>query len=98
MNGFKNEMLKIHKRIKELNNINTMDLSDEDYSIKWYEKNDLYKWYLIRMEQWLGDINSKSSKELYDLNIKAQDIGKSSGYYWNKYSKLLFKAVDEVLI
>ena len=95
---FKKEMLKLHKRINEIENINKEELNDKDYNTLWYEENNIYKWYLIRMEQWLGDINCKASEELYNLNMKAQEIGMETGYYWNKYSKQLFKAVDEGLI
>lgn len=94
MNGFKREMLRIHDMIKALQENPLEELSDDDYDLKWYENNNLYKWYLIRMEQWLGDINCNAHSEIYDLNIEAQRIGKNTGYYWNKISKKLFEIVE----
>ena len=98
MNGFKSEMLKIHERIKVLHENPSEELSDKDYGLKWYETHDLYKWYLIRMEQWMNDISCPCKNELYDANIEAQRIGQRTGYYWNRISKKLFELVENGVI
>ena len=98
MNGFRREMLKIHERIKALQENPNEDLNDKDYGLKWYETHNLYKWYLIRMEQWMGDISCHCHDSLYDMNIQAQRIGQRTGYYWNRISKELFQLVEDELI
>lgn len=71
--------------------------NDDLYKERWDKVNFHFKWFLIRMEQWLGGIDCTlhDKEEIYDLNIQAQRRGSSSGFYWNRDSKKLFKMVIE---
>ena len=68
---------------------------DEAYRENWFAVNDAFKWWLIRLEQWLGGFSTPYSEEIYQLCIDAQRLGQKNGYYWNKISKALILVVDE---
>lgn len=95
---FKKSMLKEVEQIKSayasLHEIECI-YNDDLYKERWDTVNFHFKWFLIRMEQWLGSIDctSPTKEEIYDLNIQAQRRGSNCGYYWNRDSKELFKMV-----
>ena len=96
MSIFKKAMIEKRAEIKTaLANLEEYKDDDEKYHENWLIVNDAFKWWLIRLEQWLGGFSTPYSEEIYDLCIEAQRLGQRSGFYWNKISKQLILIVDE---
>lgn len=90
------EMNAIEKNIIQLQQIDDSD--DEEYQKIWDDTNNHFHWFLTRMEQWLGgiDTNIPYYHGLYEMNRKAHEVGQRTGIYWNVKAKRLFKEVQEM--
>lgn len=95
--GFRKRVIALAIEIDALMGTNPEDLTDEQYTERWYEIEEKFHWMLIRLEQYLGGITqTEEVNELYKRVIKAIVIGKKkTSYYWNVVSKEIFEEIRE---
>lgn len=84
------EMMHHYQEISECKTLLDQSETEEEYKTRWNQWNEAYHWWLIRMDQYLCRYNTKQHNLIHEINYQCFQIGKQTGYWNNKYSRILY--------
>ena len=89
-NDFYDEMMQHYHEIGAAKTSLKEAETDEEYETRWNTMNEAYHWWLIRMDQYLCAYNDKMHNLVHEINYQCFLIGGKTGYWNNKYSRILY--------
>ena len=83
-------MMEHYQQIQPSKTLLDQSKTEEEYKTRWNKWNEAYHWWLIRMDQYLCQYNTKHHNMVHEIVMNCFQIGQQTGYWNNKYSRTLY--------